>query len=133
MIGIVVGVVGGILLLISAVFVVSFLSLKIHARSQTSSTSVMQHTRDGTTLNVNADLPLPTNGFDLQQPQPPASVAVTACKGLSITQAPPPAYNLHEAFVTYNENKTPSEAPPPYQPPSYDLATQKTNHNFHQD
>ena len=83
------------------IVVVYYLCMR-HMKSQANSTRV---TRNATALNGNI-----TTG----QPHPPPSTTAS----LSITHAPPPAYDIHETFATYNE-----EAPPEY----YDTATQDSS------
>ena len=141
--GVVGGAIGGVVAVSLAIAAVFYISLRICAKykSQATGTHVMQHT--GTTQNGNSSSrpvatqphPPPTTAFNLPRPEAPASVTITQphmC--LSITEAPPPTYNLHETFATYNQ---PSETPPPYQqPPTYDVATEETNCgplNFPQD
>ena len=132
------GVIAGVFLLVVVIAVVFFITVRIwcaksqHARATTQ--QLVTHTGDGTTtvastgsipISTQPHPPPPTTA--LPQPQPQSAPELTFTQpSPSITEAPPPAYHLHETFVIYSENKRPSDDPPPYRHPSYDAATEET-------
>ena len=91
-----------------AIAAVLYLSVRIY---KSTGSHVMQHTSGGvpngnSTSRPVATQPHPpptTTAFNLPRPEPPASVAVTITQPhMCLTEAPPPTYNLHETFETYN-------------------------------
>ena len=117
------------MLSIIAIAVVSYLGVR-YKKSQTNST---QATRNVTALNGNITTgqphpppsttgihqPTSTTAFSLPPLPKPSVVTITQPQtSLSITQAPPPSYDIHETFATYNEKL--SEAPPEYDTASQD-------------
>ena len=119
------GVIAGVFLLVVVIAVVFFITVRIwcaksqHARATTQ--QLVTHTGDGTTtvastgsipISTQPHPPPPTTA--LPQPQPQSAPELTFTQpSPSITEAPPPAYHLHETFVIYSENKKPSDDPPP--------------------
>ena len=87
----------------------------------------------------------PPTEFGLPQPEPPESTITNSQPSNPITtqpmpsdgtltEAPPPAYDLQDDYITYNENKKPADSPPPYQstipssPPLYSTSDVFTYH-----
>ena len=142
------GSIGGSIAGVFVVFVVAigavFYAVRIwrtrqqHARA--TSTHVTHSSNDTATSTNNSSSPLstqphsplvlPTTFLNLPQPQPQSAPKLTFTQpsNPSITEAPPPAYHLHETFAIYSENKKPSDDPPPYHPPSYDVATEEAKY-----
>ena len=129
------GVFGGIALLSLAIFFVSIISVRYYTTgSRVRVTNTCTAYNWTTSDDVTRNNPPIDYAFNLKRSDQ-ESVAVTITQPqtcLSITQAPPPAYDIHETFATCNENSK-SEAPPRYlqPPPTYDTATQETKYESH--
>ena len=139
--GAIAGPIAGVFVVVVAIAVVFYIAVRIwcakqqhHARA---TSTHMTHSSDGTTTSTgSSSIPLsaqphpppPTTAFNLPQPQPQSAPVLTFTQpsNPSITEAPPPAYHFHETFANYSENKKPAaDDPPPYHPPSYDVATEE--------
>ena len=104
--------------------------VKRQSRSQTP-TRIQLSTVDGTTTTTATTQPSPqpvssrpqqpTVGHSVPQPKAPGSMLTyNQPSNPTITEAPPPAYGVHEKYTTYNENSY--DLPPPaYQAPSYNM------------
>ena len=116
------GAIGGILVLTFMTVAVVYIAVKIcHGRSR-STTRVSAHTSGNTAPTGSSGTqlhPPPAATFNLPQSQSPAPPLQSSTS--SIVEAPPPAYAFYKMYTTY-VGKEPSDAPPPYQPPSYDIA-----------
>ena len=136
--GPVTGPIAGVFLLVLVIATVFYIIVRIQrAKSQYARATTRHVTRTShgiTTTGGNIPLstrpsPSPlTTAFNLpRQPQPQSAPKLTFTQpsNPSITEAPPPAYYLHKTFVNCNENKKPSDDPPSYHPPSYDVATEE--------
>ena len=117
-----------------AIFCVSFIIIRYYTtRSRVRVTNTRTAYNWTTSDDFTRNNPPIDYAFNLKRSNQ-ESVAVTITQPkmcLSITQAPPPAYDIHETFATCNENSKP-EAPPYLQPPpTYDTATQETKYESH--
>ena len=108
--------------------------VKRQSRSQTP-TRIQLSTVDGTTTNRTTTTTAttqpspqllsrpqqPTVDHSMPQPKAPGSMLTyNQPSNPTITEAPPPAYGVHEKYATYNENSY--DLPPPaYQPPSCNM------------
>ena len=130
-----IGAIVGVLVLLVVMVAVFYIAVRIwrtrpqHARA---TSTHMTHSSNVTTISTGSSSnispphpPLSTIAFNLPQPQPQSAPKLTFTQpsNPSITEAPPPAYHLHETFAIYSENKKPSDDPPLYHPPSYDACT----------
>ena len=139
--GAIAGAIAGVFLLVVVIAAVFYITVRIcRAKSQhaRATNTHITHSSNGTTTSTGS-IPLstqphppPTTTFNLPQPQPQSAPVLTFTQpsNPSITEVPPPAYHLHETFAIYSENKKPSDDPPPYHPPSYDVATEEAKYGF---
>ena len=116
------------MLSIIAIAVVSYLGVRYRKSRTLATRNGTAHALNGNITTGQAHPPPSTTGihqppsttaFSLPPLPKPSMVTITQPQtSLSITQAPPPSYDIHETFATYNEKL--SEAPPEYDTASQD-------------